>query len=1129
MLEELKQLVRAAPKCQLDTATTAEFFDRLGVSTQLVMQFLPPETVTVVGAHCLYAIARPSNCVDMALRMPAGCLLAKDHMNNRYLARRALYLCGISRHLSQFQKFRNHQFEFANGDPARPCLLLTPNAKTFPGITIRLFPCLSPTTFALHKLAPDRNNLRWVTKSKASTAGATSQETPNSEPSQAPTTDNTPTPTPGHTPSNIPQATNNDTSADLLPTPSHNARLASDMLCIEHAGWLLSQLQRVLKARDAIILLKVWARRFQLYSYADGLTGDVIATLVANLIAQGKLVAAMTPLQVMRIVLTTLLDPAGLTRGTASAPPGTCQEKLNPPPGLALWRKHHEAVLLDGTGWVNVASHMTKSAVMMVSHTAKHSLATLDSLAVSEPDLAFASLFLTSHTAADLFDYHWRVRGPMTTSERGKSGMAELQSFRAQEREVEALLTRALGDRARLVRALPRQVAVAGRGGGKGAAVLGAAQPASDEIWVGALMDPAQAQRLVDIGPAADDRKAAARFRAFWGDRSELRRFQDGQICEALVWEGPAAARHTIPDRIVQYIVHRHLPEGTEVAGRADALDSVLEGKPPQTLAAQLAAARQLDTAADRLGKTMRGLTSLPLKVVTVQAVSAIARHTTAFTPLPHPFAGGPAAAPGLPVPRCLEPIELQVQLENSGRWPDDPEAHDKVLAAFLLQLGSALEWAAGVVAVPCEKYCDVLYEGFAFRLTLLSGREEAIAARLALAPQPAMAVGAAAAAASAVLSRLELAHHQGLVAHVAGLHPEYAPSCRLASRWVSSHMLSWHLSHEVVELLVAAAFTQPAGTGAAASRVTGLLRFLQLLANFPWAQRPLLVDPANEVSNEGRRLMMDAWEARQAGGGGGCGSFMLATPKDLEGQQWQCRHLTTALLTHLVSLAGRSFDQLAAAIEGRAATGPKQVKKKGGKVAAATSIFHTALQDYDVVIRLRREALPLADRCLPLTQLDTQGSGSGRDAPDELSPVLAQGRGPVPVEARAVLRAFPEKVVMRQGPDRLRSELLIGMDPVRDYLSALTQRYSHLGVFCGDGSALPVVGVKWDPQAFLPSPLKDLTAHTSLTVAATAVRERGEGGLGGLAVVNVVNVLGEMLEMGAGLVDDLELPGLMG
>lgn len=55
--------------------------------------------------------------------------------------------------------------------------------------------------------------------------------------------------------------------------------------------------------------------------------------------------------------------------------------------------------------------------------------------------------------------------------------------------------------------------------------------------------------RLVDIGPAADDGKAAAKFQAFWGNKSELRRFQDGKISEAVVWDASPADRHTIPDK----------------------------------------------------------------------------------------------------------------------------------------------------------------------------------------------------------------------------------------------------------------------------------------------------------------------------------------------------------------------------------------------------------------------------------------------------------------------------------------------------------------------------------------------------------------------------------------------------
>ena len=43
--------------------------------------------------------------------------------------------------------------------------------------------------------------------------------------------------------------------------------------------------------------------------------------------------------------------------------------------------------------------------------------------------------------------------------------------------------------------------------------------------------------------------QAAAKFRQFWGEKAELRRFQDGNIAEAVVWDVGPAERHTVVDK----------------------------------------------------------------------------------------------------------------------------------------------------------------------------------------------------------------------------------------------------------------------------------------------------------------------------------------------------------------------------------------------------------------------------------------------------------------------------------------------------------------------------------------------------------------------------------------------------
>ena len=44
----------------------------------------------------------------------------------------------------------------------------------------------------------------------------------------------------------------------------------------------------------------------------------------------------------------------------------------------------------------------------------------------------------------------------------------------------------------------------------------------------------------------------------FWGEKSELRRFQDGSINEAVVWEGGSVGeRRGVVTQIVTHLLHR--------------------------------------------------------------------------------------------------------------------------------------------------------------------------------------------------------------------------------------------------------------------------------------------------------------------------------------------------------------------------------------------------------------------------------------------------------------------------------------------------------------------------------------------------------------------------------------------
>jgi U3 small nucleolar RNA-associated protein 22 len=72
----------------------------------------------------------------------------------------------------------------------------------------------------------------------------------------------------------------------------------------------------------------------------------------------------------------------------------------------------------------------------------------------------------------------------------------------------------------------------------------------------------------------------------------------------------------------------------------------------------------------DSLTKQLRALNDLALKVIGVQPLSSVTRHTCCFYPEPHPLAEGSGArayTAGARVPRVVEAIDVMVQLESTG------------------------------------------------------------------------------------------------------------------------------------------------------------------------------------------------------------------------------------------------------------------------------------------------------------------------------------------------------------------------------------------------------------------------------------------------------------------------------
>jgi U3 small nucleolar RNA-associated protein 22 len=817
-----------------------------------------------------------------------------------------------------------------------------------------------------------------------------------------------------------------------------------------------------------------------------------------------------------------------------------------PPPPLKSYRTSgiNEVIFLDSTGWLNLANYVSSAALKQAQICAKRTAALLS---VSAGPDAFDAAFLAGCPLSSVYDVWYKVTIPVTTEENKLNSdpkSAEKMATRTSKKKKTAakaaaensagnrslyatdvpewismdkkaveIAAKALGTRATLVRTLHRGCSGNSSDGGSSDTNNNALNsrsfgPSREYTLVAARLNPTHALRGVDIGPAADSGAPAAQFRAFWGEKSELRRFQDGKISEAVVWETTASQRHLIVDDIIEYALKRHLPAGTRVSRCSGLLDKALKRK-LSTADDDVAATRLVEAAAARLGKRLRTLDGLPLKIVGTQPLAPVLRHADVFPPQPHLLAGAAHAdltdESSSSIPRCLPAVELLCQLEGSGKWPDGPAAFDKMKAAVGVQLAQTLYSSFGIEAAAAEDFVDILSDGFAFRLILHTERDIAM-------QQMALTASGMPHLPPEEDIALRMWHH-GAISAAAAANPAFEPSVRLAKRWIASQWLSPHFRDEAIELLVAAAFA--AGDSLIApppgSRVSGFLRFLHMLGNHPWAAAPLIGDTAGGDPGPGRREVAARAHAAQRASEMGAPAMFITGPKDNECVGWTREHPTKAILHRAAVLARRAVNTL----EEILLVENKKAPSADSTAGVLESIFLHDECDYEVVIRLRADALPKNEMALSRKNKKSTTSASEwhivepEDSPEESK------------KSRAVLKGIPKSVVEARGAAAVRKELLIGFDPVPLYVSLLEDRFGAVAVPCADYLGGTSVGLKLRGPALQPGGLRPEAAHATKPMEKGVFPKDFDDSL--IVVPDLAAVAADCLVLGKGLVERVE------
>ncbi|KAI0079174.1 Nrap protein [Panus rudis PR-1116 ss-1] len=1056
--------------------------------TNWKVTFEPPTDIILAGSWANEMSVKSKDNepfrVDLALIMPASLFQEKDYLNARFLHKRAYYLAVINSALSAKDSGYNVECLYGTirGDPRLTSLVVRPkpdgsqNDFTKLNAEVRIIPTLpSDSPIPINRLSPSRANIRTSSSSE-------------------------------------------DSSADLA-TPLYNTTILTATTPKSHLLRMNALKKLVPAFSDALALLRVWANQ---RGYGQGTrlcvrgfdgTGMMWGVLLDLLIsgeepvntAVSRTANARKPLgkglssyQLFRAALDFL------ARHDFSRPTFVKSENGHrfPPEEYGV----HDAVLVDATSTVNVFAGIPLGSLELLKYDATLTLEALNDAALSVDP--FDEVFMRDHRDLQTrFDIVLRVdltsaklRNPSIrdTLEHGSQYNALLASMSSN-------LRKALGNRARAVVMLHPT--------GQSWPVSQMHPPNHPVVYVGLILDTEHAFRLVDHGPSAEEAETAVakNFREFWGDKAELRRFKDGSISESVVWEVKTAdERAHIPFFICRHILQLHhgIP-AAELQHWQAPFDAVV--RLPESITSLYRSAK-LDLgfkaalgAFDQLVKSIKALDEeIPLAVLNVSPVSEHLRYTNVFAPTPLPTSLATA------LPRCAQymPVmDIIIEFEKSGRWPDDLRAIQKIKLAFFERLATALMHQtpglkANVVVgetKPVSEIQDaaqleiVTPQGWAFSARIWHEREATlldntiddkphipkhVKKNLPSSVDPKERHDAIVAKEIYTRRFIHAPRHHRAIAALCHRYTAYAGTVRLVKRWFASHwLLGSHVTPEVVELLCARAFLgggmisgskSPAHVPGTKER--GFARVIELLKDWEWENGlfvPLYGDEETAAENKETAVV------EIVSAGPKTGVWKVSTEFDRDGHMWTKDGPDAVVARRIRALAKATWGMA------------QKIEHDGYDVL---TLFSHPTEHYDFIVHLDPSILP---RYCQNVKADP-------------SVWLHKGK-----------YANLQQADVTSGKD-----IRAGFDPALLLFKDLSSIYRDTFKIFYDPLGGDRFGAVWDPSLKQPRPFRVLGGFSSIPQRKEeASKEKDKG----LVTLNVDAVLAEIKRLGLGLITSIK------
>ncbi|KAM9992348.1 hypothetical protein ACTFIY_009788 [Dictyostelium cf. discoideum] len=1069
-LHQLKSVIEKIPSDQQVTITEAniekiKLFDFNG-GEGLSIQYSKPFQIDVVGSFMTRSVLKSNENVDLMIEIPKSVFDSKDANDFKYFNKRNLYMLKIFNSVSKVSRFSDISFKNFNGDSNKQIIVIRPKEDPKTGartkFQIRIIPTIPNDLFNIFtKFHPnmsclffERNNFKIETFKEDD-----SKEINNLNNN------------------NIIDSKNKKKSFDEIKrTPFYNNSILEDIFINDHMQLINEKCENAPVLIDTMLLIKLWLKIKKIPT----VNSFQLSMLLIHLYSIGKVNKSMSSYQAFRMVMVYICKefqkkPIQFMKLSSEFTNVIKQNQYQDE-----FEKLYPVALIDNSGLLNIWSSISVWGFKQLIIEARLVIENLDS------GNGFEEIFMTKFHFYQEYDMIISIKINKQLLNTQQSLKVPTNDYYQQDTylnyRIYQLIKKSLTKRVTKINILK----------------INDDQDQENEnengddeikIIIGLKVNSENWLSVIDLGPPADHVNAS-KFREFWGNKSQIRRFKDGSILEAVTWNPKNGSRHLVIEEIIKYTLNYHLQIPTDnVRSIVSELDQLIVSEQVQDHTLLVLSAKQ------KLISTIQSL-GLPLSVEAYPSIDPALRYTSILCTKDD---------------RYLEnqPISILLQFEQSQQWTKDVDSINALKQAFLLKIARELQSTPFQPRLT-QKYVDLCVDGFIFRCIayypkeiefmreqwLLDGLDEQE-------------------------SLQRNSQHHTFIQSLHTTHSSYGPTARIALRWIHSHLFSDFIDHQTVELLVASLYKVTENqnqkddsssldtSSIPKTPIMGFLRFLFLLYTFDFDEKPLLVDYLNSMDKNIQLSIKSTFDIQKKSQNPPL--LFIATEKDPPSMWFRKTTITNRQQWEKIKLFAQKSIEL--------------IESNYSSISFNwLSIFQPSFIEFDAIFNLDEFLIPNHSREISnlinnknFNNNNTQTTTTTNipPPPPSTTTTIIQAKKPV---FRNISKKIQQPQIFNQTQNQnfneLYNNLQPGFNPVLILVQELKDRFSDYFTIQYDLVGGNKFALKWKSEAFLPTPFKPSKSKYSIQIAKDS----------NLIIPNIFEIINEIQMLGGKLIKTFKL-----